>query len=131
LLAALAPDQRRHRECARVLLERPGPFVLSPFVVAELDYLLTKLAGPPAALRLLDEVGRGAYLLAPFAAADIARARAILERHARLDLGLADASLVVLSERYATVDLLSLDERHFRTLRGAGGRRFRLLPFER
>jgi hypothetical protein len=101
--------------------------VLSPFVLAELDYLLGKLVGVSATLRLLEEVARGAYLLPPFAAADVARAREVIARHAALAIGLADASLVVLAERFATRDILTLDERHFRSLR-AGRRPFVLLP---
>lgn len=128
MLAALASDQREHAACARVLAEDEGPFVLSPFVLAELDYLLGKLAGVQATLALLAEVARGAYLLAPFEAADVARAHAVIRRHAALAVGLADASLVVLSERFGTRRLLTLDERHFRTLRGAGRRPFVLLP---
>jgi predicted nucleic acid-binding protein len=45
--------------------------------------------------------------------------------------GLADASIVVLADRYATLDLLTLDERHFRAVRGLGNRPFRLLPADR
>jgi uncharacterized protein len=131
LLAALAADQRAHAACARVLAGERGPFVLSPFVLAELDYLLAKLVGPSAEFLLLDEVARGAYALAPFAAEDVARAREVMARYPDLAIGLADASLVVLSERHGTLHLLTLDERHFRTVRGAGGRRFRLLPGDR
>jgi predicted nucleic acid-binding protein len=102
--------------------------VLSPFVLAELDYLLTKLVGAGASLRLLAEVVAGADLLAPFGAADVARAREVMRKFSNAAVGLADASLVVLSERYGCLDLLTLDERHFRALRGADGKRFRLLP---
>jgi predicted nucleic acid-binding protein len=110
------------------LARESGPFVLSPFVLAELDDLLTKLLGSPAALRLLEEVARGAYSLAPFAAGDVARAKEVIEQHPKLAIGLADASLVVLSERHGTLRLLSLDDRHLRSVRGAGGKRFSLLP---
>jgi hypothetical protein len=34
----------------------------------------------------------------------------------------------VLPRWYETVDVLTLDERHFQTLRGATGRPFRILP---
>jgi hypothetical protein len=51
-----------------------------------------------------------------------------LSQDADLDLGLADASVAVLAGRYGVRDILTLDERHFRTLRGPGGRPFRLLP---
>jgi predicted nucleic acid-binding protein len=63
LLAALVGNQRSH-EAAKAALERTGgPFVLSPFVVAELDYLLGREAGLEARLALLGEVAAGAYEL--------------------------------------------------------------------
>ena len=60
LLAALFPDQRRHAECARVLTGTDGPFLLSPFVLAELDHLVARLADVETELRLLHEVTSGA-----------------------------------------------------------------------
>ena len=127
-LAAQAPDQRRHQACAAVLRNATGPFVLSPFVLAELDYLVGKLLGADGEIRLLEEVVRKAYLHAPFQDRDIEQARQVIDRHRELGIGLADASLVVLSRRYSTPDILTLDERHFRVLTGAGGEPFRLLP---
>lgn len=127
LLAALFPDQRHHRECAEVLLGSAGPFLLSPFVLAELDYLVTKFAGVDIELELLAEIGRGTYRLEGFSSTDIQRARNIIERYRDLEIGLADASIVVLAERYSATDILTLDERHFRTLQGPKGP-FRLLP---
>ena len=53
----------------------------------------------------------------------------IAERYADTGLGLADASLVALAERLGTIDIATLDERHFRAVRPlAGGKAFRLLP---
>lgn len=57
-----------------------------------------------------------------------AAAERVIGRYADLEVGLADASVVVLSHRYGVRDVLTLDERHFRSLRGPGGRPFRLLP---
>lgn len=128
LLAAMFPDQRSHRECGQVLTKSRGPLLLSPFVLAELDYLITKLAGIPEELDLLGEVERGAYELAYFGAEDTARAREIIEQYSDLRIGLTDASIVVLSEKHNVLDLLTLDQRHFRALRGGGGRPFRILP---
>jgi predicted nucleic acid-binding protein len=59
---------------------------------------------------------------------DVAAATEIVERYRDQELGLADASIVVLAERYGTTDVLTLDERHFRVLRTQDGRAFRLLP---
>jgi predicted nucleic acid-binding protein len=79
---------------------------------------------------LLGEVVRGVYRLESFSAEDVERAKQVMERYADLAIGLADASVVVLSHRHATLDLLCTDQRHFRTLRGPGGKAFRLLPYD-
>jgi predicted nucleic acid-binding protein len=128
LLAALDSSQRQHVQAAAALRDARGPLLLSPFVLAELDYLLATRVSSHAALALLAEVARGAYRLESFDAADVAVAHEVVEAHGDLDVGLADASIVVLSRRYETLDVLTLDERHFRTLRGSTGRPFRILP---
>jgi hypothetical protein len=128
LLAALVSDQRAHAAAARTLRDAEGPFVISPFVLAELDYLVSKLAGPEAALALLDEVARGAYRLAEFSAGNVGQARRVMAQYVDLGIGLADASIVVLAHALGTRDILTLDERHFRALRGPQEQSFRLLP---
>lgn len=117
-----------HAKAHRVVAELDGPFLLSPFVLAEIDYMLGSRHGQGAQLAFLAEVAEGAYELAEFARADVARAAALAQRYADLEIGLADASIVVLAERHGSVDLLSFDRRHFRAMRGPGGRPFRLLP---
>jgi predicted nucleic acid-binding protein len=127
LLAALDASQRHHREAAASLAAARPPLLLSPFVLAELDYLIASRVGAAARDSLLDEVERGAYLLEPMTGADVARAKAIIQRYADLEVSLADASIMVLAERHGVRDVLTLDERHFRVL-AAGGRPLRLLP---
>jgi predicted nucleic acid-binding protein len=128
LLAAIDASQRHHVAAAAALRNAPPPWLLSPFVLAELDYLLATRVSQSAERALLAEVGRGVFRLEAFEAEEIASAEQLIGRHAKLDIGLADASLVVLANRYGIRDLLTLDERHFRSLRGLGGRPFRLLP---
>jgi uncharacterized protein len=130
LYAALDANETLHgRAVAALTVARP-PRLLSPFVLAELDYLIGTRVGHDAQLALADEVTRGAYQLAPLSSDDVAQARRIMERYADLRIGLADASVVVLAQQHRTLDLLCTDERHFRALRGYGGRPFRLLPFD-
>lgn len=131
LLSALDGSQRYHRDCAALLGESTPPFLLSPFVLAELDYLLMRHIGHGAQAALLDEVAQGVYQLEPFAATDVARARVVMERFGDLDVGLADASIVVLAERHNISEVLTLDERHFRALRIDRRKRFRILPFDK
>jgi predicted nucleic acid-binding protein len=128
LLAALDGSQAQHRSAAEVLRTAEGPLLLSPFVLAELDYLLATRVSLQAEVALLDEVSRGAYRLESFLGDDVAAARGIIERYADLSPGLADASIVVLADRHDVSEVLTLDERHFRTLRDSRGRPFRLLP---
>jgi len=82
--------------------------------MAELDYLLMCHIGGGAQAALLDEVARGAYQLEPFGAADVAHAKEVIEQYADLEIGLADASIVVLARRHAVTQVLTLDQRHFR-----------------
>lgn len=131
LLAAIDGSQRHHAACAAALAEAVPPRLLSPFVLAELDYLLATQVGTVAQLDLLDEVARGVYRLEPFGQADVATARDVVARYADLDVGLADASIVVLATRHNGRDVLTLDERHFRAMRTLDRKRFRLLPADR
>lgn len=128
LLAAIDSSQSQHAKAAAALDHATGPLLLSPFVLAELDYLLATRVGSDAQHALLEEVARGAYRLEPFSSEDVASAAVILGRYRDLGIGLADASIVVLAGRYRVLDVLTLDHRHFQALRGPGGRRFRLRP---
>ena len=128
LFAALNPDQHEHGAARAALeLEHP-PYVLSPFVLTELDYLMTTRGGVDPELALLGQVSGRAYELASFDADDVARAAAVIEQYRDLRLGLADASIVVLADRYGTDRVLTLDERHFRVVRPLQGGYFTLLP---
>ena len=128
LLAAIDGSQHQHAEAAAALRQASAPLLLSPFVLTELDYLLATRVGVRAQRAMLDEVARGAYRLETFTGADVGLAAVILRRYPNLEIGLADASIVVLAERYAVWDVLTLDHRHFHALRGPGRQRFRLLP---
>lgn len=79
MLAALDRGSRAHEAARAVLEAHPGPRLLSPFVLAELDYLVTRDQGQDHALRLLGDVAKGAHRLEQFAATDVAD-----ERHFRV-----------------------------------------------
>lgn len=131
LLSAIDGSQRHHADCAAALSKASPPLLLSPFVLAEIDYLLSQHVGFDAQVALLDEVARGAYQLEPFGPADVAAARKVLEKYASLRIGLADASIVVLAERHRAREVLTLDERHFRALRTSDRKGLKLLPLDR
>ena len=126
-LLALHENSNPYRDRVMRIISNSRARLLSPFVLAELDYLITRDAGAHHARTLLADIERGVYSLEPFRGEDISRAREIMEKYSDLNIGLADASIVVLSERHDCTDILTSDQRHFRAVMPAIGKLFRLL----
>ena len=129
LLALFNQREPEHRRVtAAVRAAAPEGLVVSPYVLAELDYLITTRVGVAAELAVLGELTGGAWDLAGMAEADVAGCATVIEKYADQAIGLADASLVVLARRYSTRCIATLDRRHFEVIRPLDGGRFRLLP---
>jgi uncharacterized protein len=97
-------------------------------VLAELDYLLLSRRGVQQQLAVLAEIAGGAWKRPACATPDLKRAAEIIAHYSDQKIGLADASLVVLADRYRTERLLTLDARHFSVVRTIAGKPFQLLP---
>jgi predicted nucleic acid-binding protein len=52
----------------------------------------------------------------------------VIERYGDHEVGVADASIVVLAARYRTRHVATLDRRHFDVRRPLDGGRFRIVP---
>jgi uncharacterized protein len=128
LLAFFDTDEPDHEAVSVVLTGATEPLVVSPYVVAELDYLVASRLGVPAELAVLRELTSGAWDLPALDTEDLVQACAVIERYADQKIGVADASNVILAERYRTQSIVTLDRRHFDVLRPLGGGRFRILP---
>jgi uncharacterized protein len=128
LFAALNPDQPHHEGARRVLLEETAPLVISPYILAELDYLIATRGGVDRELRVLRELAGGAYTNAGLDSGELRAAADVIEQYCDLGIGLADASIVVLAGRFGTNRVLTLDEKHFRALRTTTGEPFVVLP---
>jgi predicted nucleic acid-binding protein len=128
LIAAMFEDQNHHEECARILREDEGPLILSPFVFAEADYLVNKYGGIEAEMAFLEEIERGAYVLAEFRQHWLGDTRRMVHRYRDLNIGLTDAAMIMLAEHYNCRDVLTLDLRHYRAIRPISKKSFRILP---
>lgn len=128
LLAFFNRREPSHAAVRTAVAAEPDPIIVSPYVVAELDYLIATRLGVQAELAVLDELSGGAYHLAPMGAADLARARAAVDRYRDQAIGVADASLLILADRHRTTSILTLDRRHFGVLRSLDGSAFDLIP---
>ena len=128
LLAFFNRREPAHESVRAVVEGEPEPLVVSPYVVAEIDYLVATRLGVDAELSVLGELALGAYHLAHVGTKDLAAMATVIARYRDQQIGVADASLVVLADRHRTRTLLTLDHRHFSVLRPLDGGRFRLLP---
>ncbi|MDH6578338.1 PIN domain-containing protein [Kitasatospora sp. MAP5-34] len=131
LLAFFNPRDPHHDRC-RAALRQLGHLVLPPFVLAELDYLLTARAGGPAALQALGYLSQGVLrsrFEVPEVGAHLPAARSVMQTYP--DIGLTGAMNVVLAREFRTSSILTLDVKHFRTIRPlTANSAFRLLPFD-
>ncbi len=128
LLAYFDATEPDHEAVSRVIEKSADWLVVSPYVVAELDYLLATRVGVDAELAVLRELAAGAWDLADFNVSELEQAIRIIEKYRDQRVGIADASNVVLADLYHTRTILTLDRRHFAALRPIGGGRFAVLP---
>jgi hypothetical protein len=119
---------RHHRALRAAIVHEPGAILVPAPILSEVDYLLGAKLGVKAELDLLDDILAGAFTLEPFSLADLRRSRELVDQYSSLDIGLADAAVIAVAERVGTRRILTVDERHFRVVRGADGKPFTLLP---
>jgi predicted nucleic acid-binding protein len=128
LYAQADADEPQHDAVAALLRKERGVLVTSQVVAAEADYLILRRLGVDVELAFLDDLAAGTYLMDALTPSDFAVARDIAARCRDLELGLADASLVVLAARWQTRRILTLDERAFRAVTPLQGGFFTVLP---
>lgn len=128
LLAYFNSREPDHTAVASAIEAAAEPLIVSPYVVAEVDYLVATRHGVTAELAVLTELVSGAWTLSAFEGPDLALARDVIEQYADQAIGVADASAVVLAARYRTRTVVTLDRRHFEVLRPLDGGRFTILP---
>ena len=92
------------------------PPVVSPLVLAEIDYMVHDRVGVDQELAVIDDLTSGAYEIADLDVDDLRTARGLAAQHLDLTIGITDALNAVLADRYDTNELLKIDQRHFRAV---------------
>jgi uncharacterized protein len=120
-----------HGAVVEILRAEREPLVTSAVAVAEADYLILTRLGIDVELAFLEDLAEGTFLVECLSRPELATALVLARRHRDLAIGLADASLVVLAQRFRTRRLVTFDERAFRTISPLQGGTFTLLPADR
>ncbi len=129
VFALLDENDSHHRQAtAWYVNEKTESFTTTPLVLAEIDHLLNKRAGPVVVKAFHADVRAGSLGVEWWPKLELEAAE-IAERYATLGLGLTDASLVALAGRLETNRIATFDERHFRAVEPLNGdSTFTLLP---
>jgi predicted nucleic acid-binding protein len=128
LLAYFHPKEPSHPQVAALFGEVAEPLIVSPLVLAELDYLVLSRLGARAEAQVLRAVLGPAWEIAQVTRSQLTRAADIVELYADQPIGLTDAVNVALAESFSTRRIATLDHRHFGVLRFADGTPVEILP---
>ncbi|WP_326824930.1 PIN domain-containing protein [Streptosporangium sp. NBC_01756] len=131
LLAIFNRRDMEHSACVKARAQI-GHLVISPLVLAELDYLISSRIGQHAAFTVLDHIMGKIDVKryeVPEVSPHLRTARALMSQYRSMDIGLTDAVNAALAAEFRTDAVLTLDREHFRTIRPLTSHdHFRLLP---
>jgi predicted nucleic acid-binding protein len=126
LLSLYNRREPTHPSVAEAVAQEQGPLVVSPYVVAELDYLVSTRLGADAEQRVLAELASPAYVLAAIDRDDLRACTELVSRYP--GIGVTDASMLVLADRLGIDRVLTLDRSHFEMVRSPSGRALAIVP---
>jgi uncharacterized protein len=128
IVALLDSADPEHERCV-AMVERTGEDLVVPApVLVEVDYWLLKLYGHEPWSTFVEDVASGAYRLEQLRADDLVRAAELERTYDSLDLGLVDASVIVICERLGEEKVATLDRRDFEVVRPRHCDALQLLP---
>jgi predicted nucleic acid-binding protein len=127
IVAALNKADQDHERCAALIDSAVDLMIPSP-VLVEVNYWLTKLAGPDVWSSFVADILRGAYRVIHPTETDIERAAELESEYLDLDLGFVDASVIAICERLGETQVATLDRRHYSVVRPRHCSHLTLLP---
>jgi len=126
LLAYFDARESEHEAVSRVI-DDADLCIVSPYVVAELDYLVASRYGRAAELSVLNELVEGDWDLVNLDSAQVASIVTVLSGYDQV-IGVADASNLVLAQRYGCQQIATLDRKHYSYLHLPGHPPLAILP---
>lgn len=126
VIALLDRDDKHHQSAVEAI--KKHTVYVPVTILPEVDYLATKYLGERVARTFLEDINQQKFSLLPLDLVDLTKATKIMARYRDLPLGLVDASLLVLAERYTINKILTLDRRHFNLIQSDKVTYFTILP---
>jgi len=117
LYAAAARNDRDHDRCVALLAEAEPPLVVPALVITEVSHLLATRLGAYAEAAFVRSVAQHELLIEPVLDDEWGRIAELTDTYADLPLGIVDASVIALAERYGATTIGCLDHRHFSVVR--------------
>jgi predicted nucleic acid-binding protein len=128
LFAYFVARDPNHERARAVIEGNPRQLVVSPYVVAELDYLVLTRWGVSREVAVLEELSEAEYEFPLMGQRDLLACLRVLAGYPDQRIGVTDASLVVLADRYGTRRIATFDRRYFGILRSMTGQPLHILP---
>jgi uncharacterized protein len=126
LIAAMDRREPGHARVVEVLRRRDLRFAIPTLVIAEVAYLVGSRMNARAEVTFLRSLG--SFEIEAPTTDEWSLIADMVERYADFPLGTTDASIAVLADRLDTDLIVTLDRRHFASIRSPKGREFHLLP---
>lgn len=126
LYAAIDLADQDHERCVSAIARPDLDLIFPALIVAEVTYLVGRRLGSDVEARFL--AGLSEVRVEAPSPEDWPRIAALVRQYRNFPLGGADASVIALAERLDTDIIITLDERHFRSVRPRHRTAFRLLP---
>lgn len=128
LFALTNSNDQNHSACVAVARTIKGRLIVPVTVLPEIAYLLEDRLGHHVMRQFVQQITQPTWSVEPLQNKDLLRAAALLEAYADTRLDFVDATLVAVAERLNVSRLLTLDQRHYRTIRPAHCKAFEILP---
>lgn len=104
------------------------PLIVPVTVLPEVDYWVSQRADPHAAIRLMEQIAASDVHVEYLQPVDFPRIIGLMRQYADNSIGFVDASVVAVAERLNVRTVLTLDRRHFGTIRSRHCAALEILP---
>lgn len=132
LVAALNRRDGQHHACRKLLDSRAGELLVTPYVVAEVCWLVSSRIGAAAEANVIDAVVAGELRQVVLGEDELRRVAELLHQYANLHggqgLSVADASVIAVAEHRGINEIATLDVTDFSLVRPRHVPYFTLLP---